>query len=93
MTARIPARELRNNYAQIIKRVRNGERLTVVTGGAAVMDLVPHASDDAPPMFRPTDGDPDWPALAADAAADWLTDIRALDDAIDQAVTDPWDRR
>lgn len=88
----IPARELRNKYGQIIERVRGGERITVVTDGVPVMDLIPHVTDAAPPRFRPADDRPRWAPFSPQSAAEWAADIRGTDDSIDQSPRDPWER-
>ncbi|RNI21687.1 type II toxin-antitoxin system Phd/YefM family antitoxin [Flexivirga caeni] len=92
MATTIPARELRNNYAQIIKRVRAGERITVATDGVPAIDLVPHVPRVTPPRFRPADQLPVWSPLGDQASMAWLADVRELDQQFDQTVTDPWER-
>lgn len=92
MSTPIPARDLRNKYGQIIDRVRGGERITVVTDGVPVVDLIPHVTDSGPPRFRAADEHPQWAPLSDQAAALWAADIRGMDDAIDQAPDDPWER-
>ena len=92
MGTAIPARDLRNNYGQIVERVRGGEHITVVSDGIPVVDLVPHVPDVAPPRFRPAEDVPRWTALSDRAAADWAADSRHIDD-IDQSTRDPWPAR
>jgi prevent-host-death family protein len=40
----IPARELRNNVSAVLRRVEEGERLTVTIQGRPVAELVPLSS-------------------------------------------------
>lgn len=37
----VPAREMRNHTAQLIRRVRDGEEVTITSNGVAVANLVP----------------------------------------------------
>lgn len=37
----IPSRELRNDVSSVLRRVENGEHLTVTVSGRAVAELVP----------------------------------------------------
>ena len=39
--ANVPAREIRNNTAAVIQRVRDGEDITITSNGVAVAELVP----------------------------------------------------
>ena len=39
--ATVPQRELRNNTAELLRRVERGERLTITVHGHPVADLVP----------------------------------------------------
>jgi len=39
--ANVPAREIRNNTAAVIQRVRDGEDITITSNGVAVAQLVP----------------------------------------------------
>lgn len=92
MSTVIPQRELRNNNAQIIERVTRGESFTVTRDGVSVADVIPHARDDRPPMFRPAGDLARWAAMSPDDAAAWLADIRQLDAVLDQTPRDPWER-
>jgi prevent-host-death family protein len=92
MGTSIPLRELRNHNAQIIERVKAGESFTVTRDGVPVADVIPHVTDDRPPMFRPAGDLPPWAPLDGGAAADWLAEIRGLDILLDQSARDPWER-
>lgn len=39
--ATVPQRELRNNTAELLRRVQRGERLTITVHGHPIADLVP----------------------------------------------------
>jgi prevent-host-death family protein len=39
--ATVPQRELRNNTAELLRRVESGERLTITVHGHPIADLVP----------------------------------------------------
>jgi prevent-host-death family protein len=39
--ATVPQRELRNNTAELLRRVEHGERLTITVHGHPIADLVP----------------------------------------------------
>ena len=39
--ASVPAREIRNNTAAVIQRVRDGEDITITSNGVPVAELVP----------------------------------------------------
>ncbi len=41
--ATVPQRELRNNTAELLRRVERGERLTITVHGHPVAELVPRA--------------------------------------------------
>ncbi|PRY31011.1 type II toxin-antitoxin system Phd/YefM family antitoxin [Umezawaea tangerina] len=49
MTTAIGQRELRNDNAEIMRRVEAGERFVVTRNGRPVADLVPHAAEPARP--------------------------------------------
>jgi prevent-host-death family protein len=86
MATSIAQRELRNNNADILKRVEAGESFIVTRNGIAVADVVPHTERNAPPMFPKTRDltarrrAVGQPALDRDA---WLRDIREADQALD----------
>jgi prevent-host-death family protein len=86
--------DLRNNNAEIMRRVAAGESFTVTVHGQAVADLVPHQREQPKRRFVPIaeinailgEGDPDpegWKALMAES-----------DDTIDDDdLENPWDRK
>ena len=45
--ATVPQRELRNNTAELLRRVERGERLTITVHGHPVADLVPPVPPEA----------------------------------------------
>jgi prevent-host-death family protein len=50
MATEVPQRELRNNTAELLRRVERGERLRITVHGHPVADLVPA---DRPAAFVP----------------------------------------
>lgn len=91
--ASIGQRELRNDNAEIMRRVEAGESFVVTRNGRPVADLVPHAAEPRPRAtlaqlqgaFR---------ALPAVDLARWEAD-RAAADAVfgsDDPLGDPWRR-
>lgn len=84
MVTKIAQRELRNNNAEILNRVEDGESFVVSRNGVAVADVTPHVEHGGPPLFPKTGdlmarrrearrqgGGPLMPDMAA-----WLLDIR-----------------
>ncbi len=93
MTTRIAQRELRNNNADILNRVENGETFVVTRNGVAVADVVPHVARTAPPRFPKTKNLVTARKTGEQSAVDgnaWLRDIRDADTIIDD---DPLDSR
>lgn len=88
----IGQRELRNDNAEIMRRVEAGESFTVTRNGRPVADLIPHQVDR--PVRRRTVGE--WQAefrrmTPADSAR-WHRE-RAESDAVfglDDPLADPW---
>lgn len=86
--------DLRNNNAEIMRRVAAGESFTITVHGQAVADLVPHQREQPKRRFIPA---AEVDALFAEHPAPdpekWASDIAkanemfAEDDAIDE---DPW---
>ncbi len=72
--ATVPQRELRNNTAELLRRVERGERLTITVHGHPVADLVPH---DQRRLFVPLD----------EVARD-LRGLLSPDDRLDEEMTD-----
>ncbi|CCH29170.1 type II toxin-antitoxin system prevent-host-death family antitoxin [Actinosynnema sp. NPDC047251] len=91
--ASIGQRELRNDNAEIMRRVEAGESFVVTRNGRPVADLVPHVEGDRPrrtlaetqARFRRL------PPVDADR---WAADRRADDDVFgaDDPAQDPWRR-
>ncbi|GAA2668894.1 hypothetical protein GCM10010428_23950 [Actinosynnema pretiosum subsp. pretiosum] len=91
--ASIGQRELRNDNAEIMRRVEAGERFVVTRNGRPVADLVPHAAELRP---RATLGELQgaFRALPPVDLARWEAD-RASGDAVfgaDDPLDDPWRR-
>lgn len=95
MAEQIGQRELRNDNAEIMRRVERGERFTVTRNGKPVADLIPHQpSGPAEPLtlgelqrafvhLPPVDRDR------------WEADRRTDDDVFgpDDPADDPWRRQ
>jgi len=93
MAAQVSQRELRNDSGAIMRRVQQGERLTVTRNGVPVADLVPHneSGPDRPSRFIPV------AQIAAGASAlpSWDTarfthELEELDTAVDDSEADSW---
>lgn len=92
--ARISQRELRNDNAQVIRRVEAGESFVVTRHGVPVADLVPHQETDRRPRWVPA-------RVVTAAFADlppWdLTgfeqDQATFDELVDDTPRDPWATR
>jgi prevent-host-death family protein len=87
--------ELRNNNAEIMRRVADGESFTVTVHGRPVADLVPHQR--TPPRRRLVPAE-DLDQLFAGAGQgpdpeSWAEDM-AESDAVfdDDSPADPWER-
>jgi prevent-host-death family protein len=77
---RIPQRQLRNDNAEIMRRVEEGESFVITRNGKPVADLVPH---DPPPRKRKTGRDmqEDFRSLPKIDIERWYAN-RAADDEI-----------
>lgn len=88
--AEVPSRELRNNTAAVLRRVQEGEEITITVRGKPVAEVVPLGSRRASgltfeELFRRLDnlpGEPD-PTFAADM--EWIRG-----ESTDEAPL-PWD--
>ena len=90
----INQRQLRNDNAEIMRRVERGESFVVTRNGRPVADLVPHASDARAPRFVPiADLARSYAALAPIDVASWYRDRDEQLAAVDDPLADPWTRR
>jgi prevent-host-death family protein len=88
----IGQRELRNDNAEIIRRVEAGESFVVTRRGLPIADLVPHRdSDRAPERFIDSSR---LVGLLADAPAWGMDDFKherlEADSLVDDSDRDPW---
>lgn len=85
MTADVPLRELRNNTSAVLRRVEDGERITVTVNGRGVAQLVPLPRR---PGFLP------WETVLAHPADTGLHDDLAelLGEETTDDLPDPWSR-
>lgn len=94
MRSTISQRELRNDSGAIMRRVEAGEWFTVTRNGSAVAVLGPLSGDDDDrPRFVPVDRI----AEGIGALPEWgrdgfASELGALDEAVDDAIADPWAR-
>ena len=90
----IGQRELRNDNAEIMRRVEAGESFTVTRNGRPVADLIPHQADRA--VRRRTVGElqAEFRRMTPVDGARWHRE-RAESDAVfgpDDPCEDPWSR-
>lgn len=90
MATRISQRDLRNDNADIMRRVEQGETFVVTRNGTPVADLVPHRSIERQ-RFVPVDD----VAAGLERIGEWDVDEfdrqrTQLDGAVDDNVRDPW---
>lgn len=86
--------ELRNNNAEIMRRVAAGESFTVTVHGQPVADLVPHQrpGHERRRLVPAAEFDAALAQLAPVDVRQWQRDIQAADDLFgDDLPTDPWD--
>lgn len=95
MTEVIGQRELRNDNAEIIRRVEAGETFVVTRRGVPVADLIPH-QPGAPARSWPTLGEiqEEFRRLPPIDAERWAAERRADDEIFgpDDPLTDEWER-
>lgn len=98
MAETIKQSELRNNNAEIMRRVAAGESFTVTVHGQPVADLVPHqrlGHQQRRTRWLVPAAEFD-AALAASPPVDvqqWNRDLRAADEVFgDDLPTDPWNQ-
>ncbi|MFI9817923.1 type II toxin-antitoxin system Phd/YefM family antitoxin [Saccharothrix variisporea] len=92
--ATIGQRELRNDNAEIMRRVEAGESFVVTRNGKPVADLVPHVSEGARPRRTLAEVQAEFRKLPPVDLDRWNADRRA-DDAVfgaDDPLDDPWRR-
>ncbi len=86
--------ELRNNNAELMRRVAAGESFTVTVHGQPVADLVPHQrpGQRRRRLVPAAEFDAALAALAPLDVEQWKRDLQAADDVFaDDLPTDPWD--
>ena len=86
--------ELRNNNAELMRRVAAGESFTVTVHGQPVADLVPHQRPDQRRrrLVAAAEFDAALAALAPLDVEQWKQDLQEADDVFgDDLPTDPWD--
>jgi prevent-host-death family protein len=92
MSTTISQRELRNDNADIMRRVEQGERFTVTRNGKPIAAVVPVES--LPAETRRLTGREilaEWEALGPFDSAAWMRDIREGSPLRDHDVlSDPW---
>lgn len=84
--------ELRNNNAEIMRRVADGESFTVTVHGRPVADLVPHQRQARSRLVPAAEFEALITRLAPIDGDQWYRDIREGADDIfgDDLPTDPW---
>jgi prevent-host-death family protein len=94
MTETIQQSELRNNNAEIMRRVADGESFTITVHGRAVADLVPHHARRPRRRLLPAT---ELDRLLAEAGPGpdpirWVQDIAEADRLFgDDQPEDPWE--
>jgi len=86
--------ELRNNNAEIMRRVAAGESFTVTVHGQPVADLVPHQrlGHQRRRLVPAAEFDAALAALVPLDVEQWNRDLRDADDVFgDDLPADPWD--
>lgn len=96
MSERIQQSELRNNNADVMRRVAAGESFTVTVHGQAVADLVPHQRERTARRRLVRAKDLDALFAAAGPGPDpgqWADDTAEADRALrDDLPVDPWEQ-
>jgi len=90
VTTTISQRELRNDNADIMRRVEQGETFVVTRNGTPIADLVPHRSAERRRFMPVADL-----AAGVEGIGTWGVDAfagerRLLDEVLDDADRDPW---
>ena len=94
MADEISQRELRNDNADVMRRVLAGESFVVTRNGKPVADLVPHQPTAASRRRTLGEVQAAFRALPPVDGAEWLADIRRADEVFgpDDPLVDPWER-
>lgn len=89
----IGQRELRNDNAEIVRRVEAGESFTITRNGVPVADLVPHIPQGKRRAVPTAEIAEMFARTPVDAEA-WKRDIAEMDAWFDDAneIDDPWER-
>ncbi|MBC6449462.1 type II toxin-antitoxin system Phd/YefM family antitoxin [Actinokineospora xionganensis] len=94
MSQVIGQRELRNDNAEIMRRVESGERFTVTRNGKPVADLVPHQSERAAKRRTLGEAQAAFRGLPPMDAQRWRREREADDQVFgsDDPADDAWSR-
>ncbi|SDI90887.1 prevent-host-death family protein [Actinokineospora alba] len=94
MSQVIGQRELRNDNAEIMRRVEAGERFTVTRNGKPVADLVPHQAEQAAKRRTLADAQAAFRGLPPMDAERWRREREADDQVFgsDDPVDNVWSR-
>lgn len=95
MSETIKQSELRNNNAEIMRRVADGESFTVTVHGQPVADLVPHQrpAHRRRRLVPAAEFDEALAALPALDVGQWRQDLREADEIFGADVPkDPWEQ-
>lgn len=94
MRETIKQAELRNNNAEIMRRVAAGESFTVTVHGQPVADLVPHqrSTNRRRRLVPAAEFDAALAAMAPLDVEQWKRDLHEADEVFgDDQPADPWD--
>lgn len=90
MGTKISQRELRNDNADIMRRVEQGETFVVTRNGTPVADLVPHRSVDRQRFVPVADLADVIGRIGTWGVDEFTRESNELDAAVDDADHDPW---
>lgn len=91
MSETIRQSELRNNNAEIMRRVSHGESFTVTVHGRPVADLMPHQRASRRRFVSAAEYEATIARLPSVDGDQWWRDIRAADTVFgDDLPADPW---
>lgn len=96
MAETIGQRELRNDNAEIIRRVLGGESFVITRNGVPVADLIPHQQTREPePWLTLGEVQARFRQMAPVDAEAWKRDIAEADAVfgLDDPFEDPWERQ